>query len=80
MTTLAMALGSLPIALGLGAASKSRVPMGVAIVGGLLFALILTLFVVPALYSWMASGTDDPEQAEGHMRTDEGHSTPAAEA
>jgi multidrug efflux pump len=80
MTTLAMALGSLPIALGLGAASKSRVPMGVAIVGGLLFALILTLFVVPALYSWMASGTDDPEQAEGHMRTDEGPSTPAPEA
>ncbi|MGV9012621.1 MAG: efflux RND transporter permease subunit [Flavobacteriales bacterium] len=64
MTTLAMALGSLPIALGLGAASKSRVPMGVAIVGGLLFALILTLFVVPALYSYMASGTDIPKEDE----------------
>ena len=60
MTTLAMALGSLPIALGLGAASKSRVPMGVAIIGGLLFALVLTLFVVPALYSYMASGSDQP--------------------
>jgi hydrophobe/amphiphile efflux-1 (HAE1) family protein len=68
MTTLAMALGSLPIALGLGAASKSRVPMGVAIIGGLLFALVLTLFVVPALYSYMASGSDqpaDPSTGEG---------------
>lgn len=64
MTTFAMALGSLPIALGLGAASRSRVPMGVAIVGGLLFALILTLFVVPALYSYMASGTDVPKEDE----------------
>jgi multidrug efflux pump subunit AcrB len=62
MTTFAMALGSLPIALGLGAASKSRVPMGVAIIGGLLFALVLTLFVVPALYSLMASGTDTPKE------------------
>lgn len=68
MTTLAMALGSLPIALGLGAASKSRVPMGVAIIGGLLFALILTLFVVPALYSYMASGTDQAEGSEEDMR------------
>ncbi len=63
MTTFAMALGSLPIALGLGAASKSRVPMGVAIVGGLLFALVLTLFVVPALYSKLASGTDIPDDS-----------------
>ncbi|MGB3869821.1 MAG: efflux RND transporter permease subunit [Flavobacteriales bacterium] len=61
MTTLAMALGALPIALGLGAAAKSRVPMGIVIVGGLLFSLVLTLFVVPALYSWMASGSDTPK-------------------
>lgn len=66
MTTLAMALGSLPIALGLGAASKSRVPMGVAIIGGLLFALVLTLFVVPALYSYMASGSDTPKDDKGN--------------
>jgi multidrug efflux pump len=62
MTTLAMALGALPIALGLGAAAKSRVPMGIVIVGGLLFSLVLTLFVVPALYSWMASGSDTPKE------------------
>ncbi|MBK7753161.1 MAG: efflux RND transporter permease subunit [Flavobacteriales bacterium] len=63
MTSLATVLGVLPIALGLGAAAKSRVPMGIAIIGGLLFALILTLYVVPALYSYMSrelkpAGTD----------------------
>ncbi|MFT3885472.1 MAG: efflux RND transporter permease subunit [Flavobacteriales bacterium] len=58
MTSLATVLGALPIALGLGASAKSRVPMGVAIIGGLLFALILTLFVVPALYSYMASNKE----------------------
>lgn len=54
MTTLAMVLGTLPIALGLGAAAKSRIPMGIVIVGGLLFSLILTLYVVPALYSYLS--------------------------
>ncbi|HRP00305.1 MAG TPA: efflux RND transporter permease subunit, partial [Flavobacteriales bacterium] len=54
MTTLATALGALPIALGLGAAAKSRVPMGITIIGGLIFALVLTLYVVPALYSFLS--------------------------
>ena len=73
-----MALGSLPIALGLGAASKSRVPMGVAIIGGLLFALILTLFVVPALYSYMGSGSDTPPPDNGPENED-AHLTPTLE-
>jgi multidrug efflux pump len=51
MTSLAMALGSLPLALSLGAASTSRKPLGIVIVGGVLFSLILTLFVIPAIYS-----------------------------
>ena len=50
MTSLAIALGALPIALSLGAASTSRIGMGVVIVGGTLFSLILTLFVIPAIY------------------------------
>ena len=50
MTSLAIALGALPIALSLGAASTSRIGMGVVIVGGTIFALILTLFVIPAFY------------------------------
>jgi len=57
MTSLATVLGVLPIALGLGAAAQSRVPMGIAIIGGLLFALLLTLYVVPALYSYMSRET-----------------------
>lgn len=54
MTTLAMALGALPIALGIGAAAKSRIPMGIVIIGGLLFSLVLTLYMVPGLYSYMS--------------------------
>ncbi|MFN6374460.1 MAG: efflux RND transporter permease subunit [Chitinophagia bacterium] len=54
MTTLATALGALPIAMALGSAGKSRIPLGIVIIGGLLFALILTLFVVPALYTYIS--------------------------
>ena len=55
MTTLATTLGALPIALAIGSAGKSRIPLGVVIVGGMLFALILTLYVVPALYSYLST-------------------------
>jgi len=54
MTSLATVLGALPIAMALGAASKSRTPMGVAIIGGLLFSLVLTLYVIPALYTYFS--------------------------
>lgn len=54
MTSLAMALGTLPIALSLGAASTSRQPLGIVIVGGILFSLILTLFVIPAMYTYLS--------------------------
>ena len=50
MTSIATILGVLPIALALGAAATSRIPMGVAIIGGLLFSLVLTLYVIPAIY------------------------------
>ncbi len=53
MTTLATILGILPIALALGAGSESRVPMGIAVVGGLVFGTGLTLFVVPAVYIYL---------------------------
>jgi HAE1 family hydrophobic/amphiphilic exporter-1/multidrug efflux pump len=51
MTSLAIALGALPIAMALGAAAKSRMSMGIVIIGGTLFSLVLTLFVIPAIYS-----------------------------
>lgn len=54
MTTLATTLGALPIAMSLGSAGKSRIPLGIVIVGGMLFALILTLYVVPALYTFLS--------------------------
>lgn len=52
MTSLAIALGALPIAMALGAAAKSRMGMGTVIIGGTLFSLMLTLFVIPAIYSY----------------------------
>jgi multidrug efflux pump len=54
MTSLAMALGALPIALSLGAAATSRIPLGIVIVGGIVFSLILTLFVIPAMYTFLS--------------------------
>jgi multidrug efflux pump subunit AcrB len=54
MTSLATIFGALPIALALGAGASSRVPLGIVVVGGLLFALILTLFVIPVMYILMA--------------------------
>jgi len=62
MTSLAIALGALPIAMALGAAAKSRVGMGVVIVGGTLFSLALTLFIIPAIYSmWSRERKHRPE-------------------
>jgi len=55
MTSLAMSLGALPLALSLGAAATSRIPLGVVIVGGIMFSLILTLYVIPAMYSYLSS-------------------------
>lgn len=62
MTSLAIALGALPIALSLGAASTSRIGMGVVIVGGTIFSLILTLFVIPGIYyMWSRPKKHRPE-------------------
>ncbi|MFN8361892.1 MAG: efflux RND transporter permease subunit [Candidatus Kapaibacterium sp.] len=54
MTTLATVLGALPIALALGAGSKSRISMGIVVIGGLMLSLILTLYAIPALYSYFS--------------------------
>ncbi|HZY79235.1 MAG TPA: efflux RND transporter permease subunit [Cyclobacteriaceae bacterium] len=54
MTSLATILGILPIALALGAGSESRVSMGIAVIGGMLFATLLTLFVIPAIYTYFS--------------------------
>jgi len=54
MTSLATALGALPIALSIGAAATSRMPLGIVIVGGIMFSLVLTLFVIPAVYTFIS--------------------------
>ena len=51
MTSLATILGALPIALALGGSAKSRVSMGIVVIGGLFFSLVLTLFVIPVMYT-----------------------------
>ena len=63
MTSLATVFGALPITLGLGAGAESRKPLGVVVDGGLLFALILTLFVIPVMYTMMAKDRK-PKQSQ----------------
>jgi multidrug efflux pump len=59
MTSLATILGATPIALALGEASTSRIPMGIAIIGGLLFSLVLTLYIIPSLYTYLSGKIQD---------------------
>ncbi|MFO7674522.1 MAG: efflux RND transporter permease subunit [Lutibacter sp.] len=62
MTSLTIALGAMPIAVALGAASTSRIGMGVVIIGGTMFSLMLTLFIIPAIYMlWSREKKHRPE-------------------
>ena len=69
MTSLATSLGALPIALSLGSAATSRIPLGVVVVGGIMFSLILTLFVIPSVYTYVSGKhITNPEEVnnQGH--------------
>lgn len=79
MTSLAMSLGALPIALSFGAASTSRIPLGIVIVGGIMFSLVLTLYVIPAMYSYM-SGTKKKNALEIMDEQQEGREVKEREA
>ena len=57
MTSLSTILGTLPIALALGAGSESRTSMGIAVIGGLIFSTVLTLFVIPVIYTYLSEKT-----------------------
>ena len=76
MTSLAISLGALPIALALGAAAKSRMSMGTVIIGGTMFSLMLTLFVIPAIYSYWSKEhkISDAEQSADHINLYENNS------
>jgi multidrug efflux pump len=71
MTTLATVLGALPIALALGAGAQSRVPLGIVVVGGLLFSLVLTLYFIPAMYSYVARRDKAAPPPEADAATEE---------
>jgi multidrug efflux pump len=61
MTSIATALGALPIALAYGSGATSRIPLGVVVVGGVMFSLILTLYVIPAIYTYLSGGREQDE-------------------
>lgn len=70
MTSLAMSLGALPIALSLGAAATSRIPLGIVIVGGIIFSLILTLYVIPAMYTYLSTPKKKSELDNLEVKTE----------
>ena len=57
MTSLSTILGAVPIALALGAGAESRSSMGIAVIGGLIFSTVLTLFVIPVIYTYLSEKT-----------------------
>lgn len=69
MTSLSTILGTLPIALALGEGSGSRVSMGIAVIGGLVFSTVLTLFVIPAIYSYLSSKKANVQEVEGILES-----------
>ncbi len=66
MTALSTVLGTLPIALALGAGGSSRMPMGIAIIGGLVVGTALTLYVIPAVYPWITRRELAPHVEEAY--------------
>lgn len=71
MTALAMILGMIPMALGLGEGGEQNAPLGRAVIGGLIFATITTLFVVPVVYSYLRKGRPTKHELEARFQAEE---------
>ncbi|HET9940973.1 MAG TPA: multidrug efflux RND transporter permease subunit [Candidatus Eisenbacteria bacterium] len=65
MTTMAALMGTLPIAIGLGTGSESRRPLGLAVVGGLAFSQLITLYVTPVIYTYLDAFTQRLRRRRG---------------
>jgi HAE1 family hydrophobic/amphiphilic exporter-1 len=78
MTTMAALLGGLPIALGYGAGGESRKPLGLAVVGGLFFSQMMTLYLTPVVYTYLAAIVDRWRAAR--KRKPSGRLAPAMQA
>jgi HAE1 family hydrophobic/amphiphilic exporter-1 len=66
MTTMAMVFGMLPLSLGLAEGAEFRRSMGTVLIGGLLSSLILTLFLVPVVYTWIVGSIDRRARQRAH--------------
>jgi multidrug efflux pump len=79
MTSFATVFGVLPIAVGIGAGGEARSPLGIAVVGGMIFSTFLTLVLVPVMYLSLARFSPETEEAEEEESATVGHA-PAPQA